>query len=488
MCPNCQSKEVIKVQDQWFCTGCGQLILTAAEAHEAASETLAADLPAGVTMAPEMAAVISNHSKPTAVRVANTPPETKVPKKRKVGRPKAVRLDTPLEPALSELPSVAPAEVAAPALKPVTKVAKTEAAVGRSMNDIAPRTVTEPVALANDAPPLAAAPTKPAKPAVHHPALDYSQVEAESWSQRWHPKYAFAFAMPAVLLALLVGWGAAILTHGTAAEMLKVTQANIWSIGGEIVLVLALYYLSQSLASSALIFRIARDADHRPAPRSRWWGVAINSFGARFRLDLSVVTMQVFGLALIAALVYTGGTAWSVPEYVQLGALALAFMVMLYLVAGLGLAQILGHVGVTLGVVPARRALALGWDFFRHHFDLLGARLLSLLVELALVVPFIAAVIALTYLGSDYYRWAIVAVVMLGVVTVGMLSGAGGAIWWQAVYRRLVRNERITEVMNLLAGRHAERAKRGPLVFIVALFVIIFSLAVAWPWLPTPTF
>jgi hypothetical protein len=179
-----------------------------------------------------------------------------------------------------------------------------------------------------------------------------------------------------------------------------------------------------------------------------------------------------------------GGAIWPVPELLQTAALFFVYLVLSYLLIGLGLVQGFGQVALTLGAVSARQAFVLGWNFFRRHFELVGFKLVSLLIELILVLPLLAAVVALSVILPSGERWLAALAAVVATVVGGALYGAGTAVWWQTVYRGLVHRGHPGGAMSLLNGRKPERARRGAVVGLVTLVILVAALATAWPWLP----
>jgi hypothetical protein len=429
-------------------------------------------------------------------------------RKRKPGRPKAGRLDVPLAitTAIAEPtpePTPAPSTIAEPvtvaasvaetAVKPeptITpqptipvkpKLPMAPQAKGRRLSDIAPVRRPMPAKATeqpanDDTPQLKSADERAATVSNDLPLglHDHVTLSAFSWS-----------AVAATFLALLVGGATFVLVGNHAGRAIQRTQQAGWPVWGEIVLVLALYYVSRSLASGATTYAAARRADHRQAPPRHQWHAAINSFWARVRFDMIVVTLQGGIVALAAALLMMGGSAWPVPGYVQLVALFMAYLALMYVFIGLSFVQGLGRAGLTLSTISAHRALTVGWQFFSHHFELAGFRVVSLLVELALLAPLVGAVVLLAVYLPAGLEWLVPAAATLLTILGGGLIGAGMATWWHGIYRRLVIGHRLGEAVTLLSSRRVEKLQRGTYWSTIAITLILAGLAIAWPWLPT---
>jgi hypothetical protein len=325
------------------------------------------------------------------------------------------------------------------------------------------------------------------KPQSKQQSIRTGDVLAESWQGRFMPHHSLFALVPAAIIALISGGVAAAMLGSKSGELIQVTKAAAIPVLGDLVIILMLYYVCRSLATAAITFAAARSADHRKAPMNRWWGVAINSFGGKLRFDLVMFVAEIGVVALIVGLLMVGGTAWPVPEYIQIVAIFAAFLALLYALSGLALTQGFGRVSVVLGTTKPRQAFGVGWGFFRGHFDLVGAKILSLILELLIVVPLVIAVIVVGYTTSSSSDWWFILALTLAVALGGALIGAGTAIWWESAYRHLVRNERISEAVSLLTGRMAEKAHRLPLILVTMLITTLVVTATVWPWLPWPS-
>ncbi len=377
-------------------------------------------------------------------------------KTRKPGRPKAGRLDTPK-------PEVVPVKPAPPA----------EARLGPAQHR---QRLSDLIPVAPPQPP-------PAKAALQ--GKDDAIVKA-SLRERFRPAALVWMLVPAALLAAMAGAVTLVLVGDRRDQALAITWQAGWPLWGELVLVFLLFYLSRSLGSAAVMFGTARRADHRPASAAHQLGAAVNSFGSRVGLDIVTTVLQTGLVALGAGLVVVGGTPWPVPEVVQLAGLFIAYLALVYVFVGLGVVQGLGHAAVTLGKLTIWQALSLSWSYFRHHFELVGFRFVSLLLELVLALPLFAAVAALiVYLPPDLKWGAVVAAVSLTLVG-GALLGVGVAAWWVMAYRSLVRRHP-GDTVRLLAGRQPQHTHRGAAALVIVLTLALATFAAAWPWLSLHT-
>lgn len=476
VCQNCQSTDVIKVQDQFFCVSCGNLVEPPRPKISTPTLVVAPPtdgLPEGVTILPMAAAIVIE----------------KPAKRKRPGRPKASRLDQPvaaggmrdiavgftptLEPAFpepEELPISSPPHAAT---KPVASAHKHSA---RRLNDIAParKTTTAPIA-----PVSSKTVTKDAETAP----VPFSDLMSASIRGRFNALHFCLALLPAILLALVGGFIVVTLAGDYSSINRLVTARTYVPLVGELVIISLLYYVSRSFIHGAIVYGAARQSDYRPSPVARWIDISARSFLTRLHFDVLALLAQVGVLALIGSLLFTGGLQWEIPAWLQLGLLFAAYFALVYLLAGLMLTQGLGHVAVTLSTVTARKAFGLGWMFFRHHFELIGIKLLTMLVELVLLLPLGAAIAALVLLAPSDNNWVVASGLTLGVMVAGASTGAASALWWQAAYRRLVKTERLTEAVGLLTGRKLTPARGHATSWMMTLMLVLATTAAVWPWL-----
>jgi len=476
VCQNCHSTDVIKVQDQFFCVNCGNLV--AAPVPKIKTPTLVVapptdGLPEGVTILPMAGTVILD----------------KPAKRKRPGRPKASRLDQPvasggmrdiavgftptLEPALAEPAAAAdaPAEQA-----PTSPAHPDHQPATRRLNDLAPSRHAS-------AAPGEHSPAKPAAATGDLQPTAFSDLMSASIRGRFNAVHFCLALLPAILLAMVGAFVVVTLAGDYMAVNRLLPRHGLIPLGGELAIIALLYYVSRSFMHGAIVYGAARQSDHRPAPVSRWIEMSARSFGTRLRFDILSLLAQGGVLALIGSLIVTGGLLWPVPAWLQLGLLFGAYFALVYLLAGLMLTQGLGHVAVTLSTVTARKAFGLGWMFFRHHFELIGIKLLTLLVELILLAPLGAAIAALVLLAPSNRNWLVVAGFTVGIMIAGASAGAASALWWQAAYRRLVKTERLVEAVGLLTGRKLTPTRGHATTWMMILMLVLAATAAIWPWL-----
>lgn len=434
---------------------------------------------------------------------APNPPEAKAAsaapaapaKRRKPGRPKAGRLDvakpvaaSPIQPVAAVI--TAPVPPAAPRLRP-------SGAGSRSVTDLRPVSASAPVATEPRPAPAAVPPSSPdsltapdatsdiSQPLmVDDPATGLGGIVRMSLHERLRPASFGWSLLPATFLALLVGGVTLALVGGRFDAAVTATQQAGWAVWGEALLILGLYYLSHSLVGAAIIFGIARRVAHRPVPVGRQFSTAINSWLSRLMLDIAVLLLQLIVTGLVVGLMIAGSIVWPVPEWAHIAGLFVGFLALVYIMAGLTLAQGLGRVGLTVSLLSAGHALKLGWRLFWGHFELAGFRTLALLFELVLLVPFAAAAIAMVLLVPPAFSWAAVLGAVILTTIAGALAGAGTASWWEGAYRHLVEHDYQTESGRLLGGRPAERPRPFALAALIIAGTGLIGLSIAWPWLP----
>lgn len=439
VCQNCQSKDVIKVQEQLFCVNCGNLVVPARSETTVVVAPATDGLPDGVTILPV----------PMVEPVVPV-----IPKRRRPGRPKAGPID------------------AVRAMVPTNPV--TGEALGVAvMNDVTQSPARGPILSAR-------------KAAGHTESVAFNDLMSASVHGRFNHTHWVLALVPAIILAFVAAFVVTVLGGDVTAVERLIPQGAAVAVGGQALITFLVYYLSRSYMQAAIIYGASRQADHRPAPLRRWLDVAARSTGARLRFDVLSSLLQLGVIGLIASLLVTGGSPWRVPEMVQLAILFGAFLMLSYILTGLVLAQGLGHVAVTLGALNARQAYGIGWGFFRNHFELIGIKIVTILIEVVLVVPVIAAVLAVILLYPNGNAWPVTLAVSAGVAIVGASTGAASAIWWQAAYRRLVRTDRLSEATKLLAGRTPAMGKRHATAWFMAALALIAVVGAAWPWIAFP--
>lgn len=245
----------------------------------------------------------------------------------------------------------------------------------------------------------------------------------------------------------------------------------------------ALYYVGRTIGQAALTYGVAREADQRPVPLSKQLGVGINTFGRHLGMDMLYTAIQLALVAVIVILVMTGGQTWPTNIQVQMGALFVAFLLLLYLLAAMAITRGLAGVAITLTSERPKTAIKLGWRLFSHRFELLGLRFLAATIELILALPLAALAIAFVIAAPNSMRLLVTLGVTIIAWLTGALVGAGTAAWWVALYRQLVLADHPDRAVKLLSSRQPTEANRIPLALIVSTSTLLILAVIVAPWI-----
>ena len=416
VCPNCHSHDFIAVQDQLFCVSCGRLTTPA----EVQAEKLAV--------------------------VASAPPP-----KRSVGRPRAIKLDSPLPPT--------PAPVK-PAPAAIAQIAP------RSLSDIRP---VQPRPLVAPAKPVKP-PSRPPRPHLAIGSIIKASLHA------LHPLWIVWAAPGAALIAVGLILGAwALFYHGA---LLMPWQPSV-RVAGELIAALGLItggYGWLHLTRAAVIFHRAGVNDHRLTASSTAWQASIARTARLIGLRLFLGLTGIITLAFLGTLVWYGGRSSALPSALQLTLVFIGCFGLLYLLGSLWVVERLIEAGIVISGLSVKVANHLSWRFCRHHWELLGLRLVALtsilsvggaiafglflmLRDTATIVQFGAASAALTILFS-----------VLTVIS-------GGAA--EATYRLLVELERPQRALQLLGGRRSLRPSIAAIILLSLGLVLPLGIAAA---------
>lgn len=371
VCPNCQSSDIVSVQDQFFCVSCGQLV-------------------------PPQAA------KPVA-EVA--------PKKKGPGRPRAAALDTPVAPVESE---VTPVPVSAPSITPAAAASQ---AKGRTMDALAPRQ-TDGV--------TAKAPAKAsAKTVAPSPLLAALAALELPWiAAAWPGLLAFGVA------ALVLWQGYSVAGCGTSL----VVWQNHWQLLALAFGLAWLGWLWLRGVVAAVVFHRAGVHDQRLEDSGSASRAVISRFGRIVLLELPYVAVQLVLITLLVALALYGVGSTNFPVTWQAGGVFALSLGILYLMGAEWVMRDLTLAAMMVSGLSLRQSRRLAWRLWCRHMELLGARLCGRLADLVIGAGVIALIWELEFdqpsLAAGLSVVAIVAAFSLMTV-----SGAGGteAIYRQLV-------------------------------------------------------
>ncbi|HEY2004712.1 MAG TPA: hypothetical protein VGH44_06385 [Candidatus Saccharimonadia bacterium] len=452
----------------------------------------------------------SDNSKPEIIT------DTTRTKHRKPGRPKSGPLDAPRRsinmtaPALPDAPQLgspkAPSPVPAPVPTPTTPAPPADIPLPgpRRMSDIAPRK-PRPVTIKPDTEEPELAKSKPvhkpkhkrkplftwpkSAPKRHHvhkvgvPALHFGPAMKFSLQARARPRHLGLAGLASVAFAAVVSYGTWLfLTLGPNGLANRLQHPEPFLVAQLTGLAL-LYYLGRSVGQAAITYGVAREADHRPVSLSKQLGVGINTFGRRLALDSLYACIQLALLAVVGLLIATGGQTWPVNIQLQIGALFVAFLLLLYLLTAMAITHGLAGVAITLTANGPKSAIKLGWRLFSHRFELLGLRFLAAAIELLMALPLAVLAVAFVAAAPAGLHLAVTLGVAVVAWLAGALFGAGTAAWWVALYRQLVLADHTDGAVNLLSGRQPAEAKRAPLALLVSLTTILVVAVLALPWI-----
>jgi hypothetical protein len=423
-------------------------------------------------------------------------------KRRKPGRPKAGKLDVP-----RTIASNAPvrdkfirlgATSAAVVTEPVANVEVLAKPVGpRRMNDIAPRAqpaVSDPgsPAFQNVLPRASKPATKSDKPPARSHArphkvgiapLHYGAVVAFSLRARARPRLVALALLGSLSLGVASAYGIYILLTSGVGFLAQSLTHSTQRLGAEAALLALIYYVGRSLGQTAIMYGIAREADQRPVTLSRQFGVAINTFARRIRLDISFGFGEACLIACGVVLFVTGGQTWPINADLQVGIIFGVYLVLLYLISALAISRGLAGVNLTLTTHKAGTAAKIGWQLFSHRVELIGPRFGALLMELILALPLVALGVALVVSAPAPYHLLVALGAGLLAWLTGAMLGVGTAAWWSMLYRQLVLTDRPGAAVALLSTRQPENARATPLIFVVALSTLLVAATLVLPWI-----
>lgn len=528
VCPNCHSRRIIKVQDQNFCINCGQMIPSGPGAGTTGGLAVQPNgLPEGVeilgaaadekitgdsvktapidTEEPHIARHASKRSSPlsgiihprkrilhTDSAAAPEATDTHIPAHHAHPLPRHAHLKT------MDVISKAPLAVPVVAPKAPRPLVTAPLASARRMDDIArrPQIESSPASMSTAGEkkthaqvhkPAHAARVRPPKRQHIHKVgvapLHYGQILGATLRAHVKPMYivwgmvsmlTFAGGI-AYIVWLYLTQGPVHLAH-TLEHVTLLPELELVTLTG-------LYYIGRSLGQTAITYGVIRHGDDRPISLNRQFAIGVNTFGRRLRLDLSFAAVYVVLAAIIAGLVIIGGKPWSVPaEYQYLG-LFCAFLFLVYAIAALSMAKGLASVAITTSSGSVLESVRLGWQLFAHRVELLGFRVLAVVMELLLCVPLaLLALVCLVYAPATDHLLVTIAIGGIALLA-GALIGVGTSAWWASLYRRLVITDRPNQSVSLLSSRQPSPAHEGALAFIVMLATLLVCVAAALPWL-----
>lgn len=451
VCPNCQSNDIVELQNQHFCINCGRLIqLTDKKRGAGRPKADRLDKPQPLTIQIAGKAVASSMDKPkeTILESSNEEPEIAVSTEdSRVDDTTAEAEETTDIPEQSSLPTIShkfgnnvstPAPIIklssqAPALpEKVAKIAEVKAR--KRLQDIVP---ASPVVEIDS--------TVEEQPKIKSKRLPLSGIINAAWSEPWQGGPARILLLSAVIASVIAGGLSAISI--LSPEVLK----NVATLAG----------VSSVLLSIALLFGVAnterasfalRRYDHRPIPRSWLFGGALAVLGRQ----TGVLMAGIIDLFLVLALASAAGI--NIPELLDQpynGVVLLAsYFVLALLLLAIWVKTGLAAAAVELGRMTVLSSLKFGWRSMWHHPELLGTRLVAAL-WLAASLTGVIAIGYVTHLYLPQYDTATIIATSSVLAFTAVLLGNFGAVGWrQACYRELVIQDQPEDAISMLSGHH----------------------------------
>jgi len=401
-------------------------------------------------------------------------------KKRSPGRPKAGPLDAPAVVAeITPVAEVAPAEATVPAPSEVAPVAV--APVKTKAKKLA--TKVTPAAISSFGRPNAdSLSRKTSAPVVKTTTRARDEVRPSGFTGAGAANWIL---LPIVGLAAVGALIVMVVSGSNLVDLPTRFETAGWSTWSAMLATVILYYYVRGAAASAIAYGEARLGDHRPVPRKHWFSVAINNIGSAQTLDYLGLTLQALPIAGIVALVWYGHSLSSgLDPWFAATVLTLAFSYLVYMSLVFAVSWRLAASALVLGRVNPFKALLLGIGFSLKHFELVIVGVWAIFIEsLSLVVP-LALVAATLIFATSSQLWLLAAGVLPLTILAALLEGAYSGAWWQRVYRRLVRHDKLYQALDLLSARSAEKTRPGAAAIFWILLVAIAGVVGAWPWLP----
>ncbi len=454
VCPNCQSTDIVELQNQHFCINCGRLIELVTKKRgpgRPKAERLDRPKPLAIPLSTN-AVKIDN---PIIEPIDEPQNETSVEELSPVIIPSG---DTTKDEVSIKSTKISHSFHQAPLVKLPAEVAlSAEIKARKRLQDIVP--ATEPDKVENSA---ARVITKKTKPKVH---LHLPQIISAAWSEPWQ-------GGPARLL-IIAAFIAAITASGITSLLLNNTQRLIQplSLAGAISLTLAIALLFGVANTERAAFALRR-YDHRPIPRSWLFGGALSVIGRQ-----SVVVLGgLIDIAFIAtiAVIIAQYEPRSIPAPYSPYALAVSYFLLALLALAAWVKTGIAAAGVELGRMKASEGLTFGWRSLWRHPELMGSRLVAILW----VCSSLAGIIALAWLMhlffGQYDYWIEIVSSGLLALTAVLLGNFGAVGWRQAAYREIVIVDEAADAIALLSGHHnGAPSKKAQYTYIIVIIVLL---------------
>ncbi len=449
VCPNCQSDNIVELQNQHFCINCGRLIDHIVKKRgPGRPKADRLDKPKALTMK-LAAAAVSSIDKP----LDSTPRENEA----------IEGISEQADPLPSKLPIISHSFHAGESVELPELVAKKAEVNGRKrLQDIVPADI--------DTPAVPTLQTKKksnlATPKSIKSHISLAEIISSSWSEPWQGGPARMLIFSAVVASLITSASVAVvLTHLSKLS-------NTIALGGFVALALGIALIFGVANTERAAFALRR-YDHRPIPRSWLFGGALAVLGRQ----TIVLIAGILDFGLLGLLAWYIGRI--LPTLIEQPYVAASLFVIYFLITVLVLCVWvktgLGSAGVELGQMKSLDALKFGWRSLWRHPELLGTRLVAAL-WLAASLSGVVALAFLIHLYLPSYN-LIILIISSGLLafTAVLLGNFGAVGWRQASYRELVIVDEPTNAIAMLSGHHngaPSTSAKYSYVFAISLLIL----------------
>ena len=466
VCPNCQSNDIVELQNEHFCINCGRLI-------EIVSKKRGVGRPKADRMDKPKPLTIKLAGKAMAGSIDKPPLDTVL-----VASETSKDLES-IEAQESDTKSISK-EVSVPIIshkftpipvakteddKPLTpqlpeEVAKlAEVKVRKRLQDILPAPIDVVETVADNATvkqPLGQIKSR----------LNLTEIITSAWSEPWQGGPARILIISAFLTAAAIVMALLVSMNHLASPSNRIVDAGYIAIGLGIALLFGV--ANTERAAFAL-----RRYDHRPIPRSWLFGGALAVLA---RQTTVLVAGLIDGAILVALGLFAG---YSLPKVLEQPysavALLTTFFVLATLMVCIWVKTGLASAGVELGRMSALEAIKFGWRSLWRHPELLGTRLVAALWLTSSLTGIVAIIYVLHLYFPGLDRWTIVISAGIVAFTAVLLGNFGAVGWRQASYRGLVILDDPDHAIAMLTGHHNGAPRRSThisFVFLITLLIL----------------
>ncbi len=461
VCPNCQSTDIVELQNQHFCINCGRLIeLVSKKRGPGRPKAERLDTPKPLTIALTAApnSIDTPNDQPITETVDETTAEATVPED--IHSDEIITEEVIKDEVSIDLPLISHGFHQAPPSKLPAEVALTaEIKARKRLQDIVP--VKEPEIIKNNPAPGAE------KRSSKKNRLPLPQIISAAWSEPWQGGPARLLIIAAFIAAILAGAVTSLLLN----HVRNFSQPQ--TIAGAICLTIAIGLLFGVANTERAAFALRR-YDHRPIPRSWLFGGALSVI---LRQSL-VVFGGIVDIAFISylAVIIASYEPSKIPQPYSAYTLVASYFLLAVLALAAWVKTGIAAAGVELGRMTASEGLKFGWRSLWRHPELMGSRLVAILWVGSSLAGIIALAWALHLFFSQFDYWIEVFSAAIIALTAVLLGNFGAVGWRQAAYREIVILDEAPDAIALLSGHHnGAPSKKAQYTFI---FAVIFLLLV----------